>query len=61
MKPYQLKLDFGEGQGCHKAYEEYLEWGEFEDEPERWAVFVQCWKALQVINAIEESQGATKQ
>jgi hypothetical protein len=61
MKPYQLKLDFGEGATCHRAYEIFLQAYDKEDTPEEWAVFVECWKAAETIQAMEESIGVTKQ
>lgn len=61
MKNYQLKLDFGEGERCHKAYEVFLQAFEKEDTPEEWAIFVECWKAVEMAGAILESERATKQ
>jgi hypothetical protein len=60
-KPYQLKLDFGEGATCHKAYEIFLKAYDKEDTPEEWAIFVECWKTVETLQALEESIGATKQ
>ena len=61
MKPYQLKLDFGEGQKCHRAYEIFLQAYDKEDTPEEWAIFVECWKSVEIISAYAESIGETKQ
>ena len=61
MKPYQLKLDFGEGEKCHRAYEVFLEAFDKEDTPEEWAIFVECWKSVEIISAYAESIGETKQ
>lgn len=61
MKPYQLKLDFGEGEKCHRAYEIFLQAYDKEDTPEEWAIFVECWKSMEVISAYAESIGETKQ
>lgn len=61
MKPYQLKLDFGEGEKCHRAYEIFLQAYDKEDTPEEWAIFVECWKSVEIISAYAESIGETKQ
>lgn len=61
MKPYQLKLDFGEGEKCHRAYEIFLQAYDKEDTPEEWAIFVECWKSIEVLSAYAESIGETKQ
>ena len=61
MKPYQLKLDFGEGEKCHRAYEIFLQAYDKEDTPEEWAIFVECWKSVELITAYAESIGETKQ
>lgn len=61
MKPYQLKLDFGQGEKCHKAYEIFLQAYDKEDTPEEWAIFVECWKSIEVLSAYAESIGETKQ
>ena len=61
MKPYQLKLDFGEGEKCHRAYEIFLQAYDKEDTPEEWAIFVECWRSVEIISAYAESIGETKQ
>ena len=58
---YQLKLDLGEGQGCHEAYEEYLEYYRLEDNPDRWAMFCAAFKRFEEVAAIMEKAGATIQ
>lgn len=60
-KPYQLKLDFGEGEKCHRAYEIFLQAYDKEDTPEEWAIFVECWKGIEILSAYAESIGETKQ
>ena len=61
MKNYQLKLDFGEGEKCHRAYEIFLQAYDKEDTPEEWAIFVECWRSVEIISAYAESIGETKQ
>ena len=61
ITPYQFKLDLGEGPRCHKAYEEYLQHYELEDNPERWVFFVQMWTDLETLEALVESAGSTLQ
>jgi hypothetical protein len=58
---YQLKLDLGEGQGCHEAYEEYLEYYRLEDNPDRWAMFCAAFKRFEEVAALMEKTGATIQ
>lgn len=58
---YQLKLDLGEGQGCHEAYEEYLEYYRLEDNPDRWAMFCVAFKRFEEVSAMMEKAGATVQ
>jgi hypothetical protein len=43
MINYQLKLDFGEGQICHLAYEKFLEENKLQDTPKLWVIFTTSW------------------
>jgi hypothetical protein len=61
MKGYQLKLDFGEGQECHKLYEEFLQETGMEDTPEQWSIFVRCFEIVEGAKLLEESRGHTLQ
>lgn len=47
MSKYQLKLDFGEGQQCHQAYETYIESYGVEDTEAEWVSFVNVWQAVE--------------
>jgi hypothetical protein len=58
---YQLKLDLGEGRGCHEGYEEYLDHYHLEDTPDRWAMFCTAYKRFEEVSAIVERAGATLQ
>jgi hypothetical protein len=61
VTPYQYKLDLGEGEDCHKAYEEYLTWSRYEDSNERWTHFVGAWEAFERLRALMERKGQTLQ
>jgi hypothetical protein len=61
MKGYQLKLDFGEGQECHKLYEEFLQETKTEDTPEQWGMFVTCYQVIESMKVMEESKRHTLQ
>lgn len=58
---YQLKLDLGEGEGCHEAYEEYLDYYKLEDTNERWVSFCTAFKQFEEITAMVEKTKATLQ
>lgn len=61
MKGYQLKLDFGEGQECHKLYEEFLQETGMEDTAEQWGMFVNCYQVIESMKATKESKRHTLQ
>ena len=61
MKGYQLKLDFGEGQECHRLYEEFLQETGMEDTAEQWGMFIKCYQLINEIKIMEESKRHTLQ
>lgn len=61
MKNYQLKLDFGEGQDCHRLYEEFLQETGIEDTPEQWGMFVRCYELMEGMRLVEERRKHTLQ
>jgi hypothetical protein len=61
MKGYQLKLDFGEGQECHKLYEEFLQETGMEDTAGQWGMFIKCYQLINEIKIMEESKRHTLQ
>lgn len=61
MKGYQLKLDFGEGQDCHRLYEEFLQETGIEDTPEQWGMFVRCYELMEGMRLVEERRKHTLQ
>jgi hypothetical protein len=60
-RQYQLKLDLGEGQGCHEAYEEYLDYYKLEDNNERWVSFCAAFTQFEGAVAMAEKARATVQ
>ncbi len=61
MRGYQLKLDFGEGQDCHRLYEEFLQETGIEDTPEQWGMFVRCYELMEGMRLVEERRKHTLQ
>ena len=57
IKNYQYKLDLGEGEGCHKAYEDYLSHHHIEDNNERWVAFTLAWNKFETVKAMIEKTG----
>ena len=55
MKNYQMRLDFGEGIFCHRAYEIWLEETNANDSDVAWEVFRRAWS-----NACDEVQQLTR-
>ena len=58
---YQLKLDFGEGEGCQEAYQDFLKANDLEDTNESWVTFSECWKHILQMEAMLEKRGKTVQ
>lgn len=58
---YQLKLDLGEGQECHEAYEEFLKANNLEDTNKNWVMFIECWEHIMQMEAMAEKRGKTLQ
>ena len=61
VTPYQFKLDLGEGADCHDAYQEYLQYFNYEDNNERWVAFTVAWNQFNKIVAMSERNGQTLQ
>jgi hypothetical protein len=57
VKNYQYKLDLGEGEGCHQAYEDYLAHHRLEDNNERWVAFTLAWNKFETVKAMIEKTG----